>query len=124
MSFKPPRATVGFRSLFDGCIDGVVHGRRDLDNPGVDVAEPYANVEGPGPARPASYRQMSPRKAQPQVVLLMQHLISSDWQPGHDDELHWQLPLSHTRLFVHACPQEPQLLLSVCSATQAPLQFV
>jgi hypothetical protein len=62
--------------------------------------------------------------AQPQVVLFTQHLVWSPWQAGHDEELHWQLPLSHTRLFVHTCPQEPQLLLSVCSATHAPLQFV
>ena len=66
---------------------------------------------------------MSPRRAQPQVVLFLQHLVSRIWQLGHDEELHWQLPLSHTRLFVQACPQEPQLLLSVCSATHVPLQL-
>jgi hypothetical protein len=38
--------------------------------------------------------------------------------------LHEQLPLWQTRLFVHAWPHEPQLLLSLCSATQAPLQLV
>jgi len=32
-----------------------------------------------------------------------------------------QLPLSQTRLFEQECPQEPQLLLSDCSLTQAPL---
>lgn len=57
-------------------------------------------------------------------MLLLQHLFSSSGQPGHDPELHWQLPLVHTRLFVHACPHEPQLLLLFDSFTHVPLQFV
>jgi hypothetical protein len=67
---------------------------------------------------------MRPRNAQPQVVLFLQHLLCSAWQPGHDDELHEQLPLWQVRLFVHTCPHAPQLLLSLCSATHAPLQLV
>jgi hypothetical protein len=57
-------------------------------------------------------------------VLFLQHLLFSGGQLGHDDELHWQLPLVHTRLFVHACPHEPQLLLLFDSLTHTPLQFV
>ena len=67
---------------------------------------------------------MSPRKAQPQVVLFLQHLLWRPPQPGHDEELHEQLPLWQVRLFVQTCPHEPQLLLSLCSATHAPLQLV
>jgi hypothetical protein len=67
--------------------------------------------------------QAKPRIEQPHVVLFLQHFCKS-WQLGHDDELHEQLPLWQVRLFVHACPHDPQLLLSVCSATHAPLQFV
>jgi hypothetical protein len=43
---------------------------------------------------------------------------------GHEFELQVQLPLWQTRLLVQACPHEPQLLLLVCSLTQAPLQLV
>jgi hypothetical protein len=50
-------------------------------------------------------------------VLFLQHLLLSRGQPGQLFELHWQVPLVQTRLFVQACPQEPQLLLSVCSFT-------
>jgi hypothetical protein len=57
-------------------------------------------------------------------VLLLQHFVLSTGQLGHDDELHWQLPLEHTRLFVQACPHEPQLLLLFDSFTHTPLQFV
>jgi hypothetical protein len=68
---------------------------------------------------------MRPRRAQPHVVLFLQHLVGdSPLQLGQFDEMHVQLPLWHVRLFVHTCPHEPQLLLSVCSATQTPLQFV
>jgi hypothetical protein len=56
-------------------------------------------------------------------VLFLQHFELSAGQLGHDEELHWQLPPEHTRLFVHACPHEPQLLLFVDSLTHTPLQF-
>jgi hypothetical protein len=48
------------------------------------------------------YRQARPSSAHPHVVLFLQHLLLSGGQLGHDDELHWQVPLVHTRLFVHA----------------------
>ncbi len=58
-------------------------------------------------------------------MLFLQHLTGdSPLQPGQFDEMHVQLPLWHVRLLLHTCPHEPQLLLSVCSATQTPLQFV
>jgi len=77
-----------------------------------------------GPSLAEDYWQMSPRRAQPHVVLFLQHLLCKSWQFGHDEELHVQLPLSQVRLLVHTCPHEPQLLLSVCSATHTPVQFV
>jgi hypothetical protein len=52
-------------------------------------------------------------------VLFLQHLVERPEQLGQSDELHVQVPLSQTRLFVQAWPHEPQLLLSVCSLTQA-----
>ena len=67
---------------------------------------------------------MRPRKAQPQVVLFLQHLFCRFPQAGHEEELHEQLPLWQVRLFVQTWPHEPQLLLSLCSATHAPLQLV
>jgi hypothetical protein len=54
-------------------------------------------------------------------MLLLQHTVWNAWQDGHFEELHWQLPLTHARLFVQAFPQEPQFWLSLCSLTQAPL---
>ncbi len=57
-------------------------------------------------------------------MLFLQHVLLRGGQLGHDEELHWQLPPVQTRLFVHACPHEPQLLLLVDSLTHAPLQFV
>jgi len=41
-------------------------------------------------------------------------------------EGHVQVPLTHVSPPLHTCPdpQPPQLLLSVCSLTQAPLQAV
>ena len=46
--------------------------------------------------------------------------------PGHDVWLHLQTPDWHVWLLAQACPdpQPPQLLLSACSLTQAPLQAV
>ena len=85
---------------------------------------PGADESRPSEARYAAYRQARCRSAHPHDVLLLQHGKLRAGQLGHDDELHWQLPLSHTRLFVHACPHEPQLLLLVDSLTHAPLQFV
>jgi hypothetical protein len=66
------------------------------------------------------------RVEQPQVVLLLQHLLARSTQAGHDAAAQAQLPLWHTRLFVQACdePHPPQLLLSVCSLTHAPLHAV
>ena len=61
--------------------------------------------------------QPRPRKEQPQVVLFLQHLLLSSGQPGQLPELQVQVPVVQTRLFVHACPHEPQLALSVCSLT-------
>jgi hypothetical protein len=45
---------------------------------------------------------------------------------GHAIALHLQVPLWHVRPLEHAKldPQPPQLFLSVCSLTQAPLQSV
>ena len=57
-------------------------------------------------------------------MLFLQHLLCKSPQLGHDDELHEQVPLWQVRLFVHACPHEPQLLLSDCSLTQVPLQLL
>jgi hypothetical protein len=51
----------------------------------------------------------------------LQHGDSSTGQLGQSLELHVQLPLSQTRLLVQACAHEPQLFLSVCSFTHAPL---
>jgi hypothetical protein len=47
-------------------------------------------------------------------------------QPGHDDALHTQAPLWQTCPLAHACvdPQPPQLAVSVCSFTHAPLHAV
>jgi hypothetical protein len=69
---------------------------------------------------------MRPRSAQPHCVsLFLQHLVGdSPLQLGQFDAMHVQLPLEQVRLFAQTCPHEPQLLLSVCSATQTPLQFV
>lgn len=63
------------------------------------------------------YRQRI--RKHPQDVLLLQ-------QPPRSHEGHllaWQVhePLEHCRLFVQACPHEPQLLLSLCSFTHVPL---
>jgi hypothetical protein len=57
------------------------------------------------------------------VLLFLQHLFFKNPQSGHDEELHVQLPFWQA-LLVHAWPHEPQLLMSVCSLTQVPLQFV
>jgi hypothetical protein len=71
-----------------------------------------------------AYKQARFRIAQPHVVLFLQHRFCSTGQLGHDDETHVQVPLWQLRLFPHTCPHEPQLLLSVCSATHTPLQLV
>jgi hypothetical protein len=71
----------------------------------------------------SSYWQERFRNAQPQVLLPLQHLFCRNWQLGQDDELHVQLPFWQA-LLVHAWPHEPQLLMSVCSLTQVPPQFV
>jgi hypothetical protein len=57
-------------------------------------------------------------------VLFLQHRFCRTGQLGHPDETHVQVPLWQLRLLAHACPHEPQLLLSVCSATHTPLQLV
>jgi hypothetical protein len=61
--------------------------------------------------------QPRPRKLQPQVVLFWQHWNWSSGQLGQSPELHVQVPLSQTRLFVQTCPHEPQSLLLVDSLT-------
>ena len=38
--------------------------------------------------------------------------------------LHWHLPCLHVELAGHACPQPPQLLLSVLVFTQVPLHML
>jgi hypothetical protein len=68
--------------------------------------------------------QSKPRNAQPHDVLLLQHFVDRPEQLGQSPELHVQLPLSQTRLFVQTFPHEPQLLLSVCSFTHVAPQPV
>ena len=62
---------------------------------------------------------------QPQVVLFLQQGVSRK-HAGHLLATHGatQLPLMQVAGLVQALPQPPQLLLSVCSLTQAPLQLV
>jgi hypothetical protein len=67
---------------------------------------------------------MRPRKAQPQVVPFLQHVFIKSPQLGQIELLHVQLPLSHRAPLEQTFPQEPQLLLSLCVATHAPLQLV
>jgi hypothetical protein len=66
------------------------------------------------------------RNWQPQVVLFLQQGTSRIGHEGHELATHGltQLPLMHVAGLVQALPQPPQLLLSVCSSTQAPLQRV
>jgi hypothetical protein len=63
---------------------------------------------------------------QPHAVLLLQQGNCRTGQLGQDIALHLQLPLWHVRPLAQAKvdPQPPQLFLSVCSLTQAPLQRV
>ena len=56
-------------------------------------------------------------------MLLLQHGPESRPQLlGQSFELQVHAELWQTREFVQTCPHEPQLLLSLVSLTQAPLQ--
>jgi hypothetical protein len=65
-------------------------------------------------------------KPQPHAVLLLQHGNCRSGQLGHPEATHLQLPLWQDWLLAQTKPdpQPPQLFLSVCSLTQAPLQSV
>jgi hypothetical protein len=65
-----------------------------------------------------------PKNPQPHVPAAVQQGPSSGGHERHSEATHAQAPLSQTRPPVHAYadPQPPQLLRSVCSFTQAPLQ--
>jgi hypothetical protein len=67
------------------------------------------------------------RALQPQVVLFLQQgpRLSSP-QLGQPDETHVHEPFWQLKPLAQAWvePQPPQLFLSVCSLTQAPLQAV
>jgi hypothetical protein len=65
--------------------------------------------------------QANPSGAHPHVVLFTQHLLLAVGQLGHEAELHVQLPFSQTRWFMQTLPHAPQLELSCCSFTHAPL---
>jgi hypothetical protein len=69
---------------------------------------------------------VSPSKPQPHAVLLLQQGNCRSGQLGHPEATHLQLPLWQDWPLAHAKPdpQPPQLFLSVCSLTQAPLQSV
>jgi hypothetical protein len=66
------------------------------------------------------------RNWQPHWVLLAQQGSSRTGQLGHPEATHLQLPLWQDWPLAHAKPdpQPPQLFLSDCSLTQAPLQRV
>jgi hypothetical protein len=54
----------------------------------------------------------------------LQHATRSAPQAGQADALHWQVPPLQTCPAAQANedPQPPQLAVSVCSSTHAPLQ--
>ena len=85
------------------------------------------SCHGPEPASRAAHLQLLRRAWQPQVVLVGQHgLARKPEHPGHPEATHVHPPLWQLKPLAQAKPEPhpPQLFLSVCSLTQAPLQEV